>query len=118
MIMGDWNVDVGEIQQMRFDEEVQGSWMAQGQATVQTGNELDFGLVSTKIRILVSQTVDWHVPFRPHAAVKQILHWRAGQVPVLQVGKPKGDHKTPNRGEVQILMENLTGDPDSERFAC
>ena len=38
--MGDWNVDVNEMQQMSFDEEVQGEWLANGEATIQTGNEL------------------------------------------------------------------------------
>ena len=37
MIMGDWNVDVNEMQQMSFDEEVQGEWLANGEATIQTG---------------------------------------------------------------------------------
>ena len=33
MIMGDWNVDVNEMQQLSFDEEVQGEWLANGEAT-------------------------------------------------------------------------------------
>ena len=45
-----------------------------GQATIQSGNELDFILVSSCLRSLVEQRVEWKVPFRPHAAVFQTLH--------------------------------------------
>ena len=37
---------------MSFDEEVQGEWLANGEATIQTGNELDYVLVSAKLRSL------------------------------------------------------------------
>ena len=61
------------------------SGLANGEATIQTGNELDYVLVSAKLRSLVSHKTVWSVPFRPHAAVFQTLHWREGQVPVLQL---------------------------------
>ena len=54
---------------------------------IQTGNELDYVLVPAKLRSLVSHKTVWSVPFRPHAAVFQTLHWREGQVPVLQLDR-------------------------------
>ena len=69
MIMGDWNVDAAEIQQISFGEAVQGEWLVTGQSTIQTGNELDYVLVSASLSSLVQQRVEWKVPFRPHAAV-------------------------------------------------
>ena len=87
MIMGDWNVDAAEIQQISFGEAVQGEWLVTGQSTIQTGNELDYVLVSASLSSLVQQRVEWKVPFRPHAAVFQSLNWWQGQVPILQIDK-------------------------------
>ena len=47
--MGDWNVDAAEIQQISFGEAVQGEWLVTGQSTIQTGNELDYVLVSASL---------------------------------------------------------------------
>ena len=118
MIMGDWNVDAAEIQQLSFGEAVQGEWLVTGQATIQTGNELDFVLVSASLRSLVQQQVEWKVPFRPHAAVFQNLQWWQGQVPILQVDKQSVTEANPRPLEVQVLMENLTHDEHSRRFAA
>ena len=118
MIMGDWNVDAAEIQQLSFGEAVQGEWLVTGQATIQTGNELDFVLVSASLRSLVQQQVEWKVPFRPHAAVFQNLQWWQGQVPILQIDKQSVTEVNPKPLEVQVLMENLTHDEHSIRFAA
>ena len=118
MVMGDWNVDAAEIQQLSFGEAVQGEWLVTGQATIQTGNELDFVLVSASLRSLVQQQVEWKVPFRPHAAVFQNLQWWQGQVPILQIDKQSVTAANPKPLEVQVLMENLTHDEHSVRFAA
>ncbi len=117
MIMGDWNTDAAEIQHLSFGEAVQGEWLVTGQATIQTGNELDFVLVSASLRSLVQQRIDWKVPFRPHAAIFQTLQWWQGQVPVLQIDKQSITAANSNPHEVTVLMENLTQDEPSVRFA-
>ena len=43
---------------------VQGEWLVTGQSTIQTGNELDYVLVSASLSSLVQQRVEWKVPFR------------------------------------------------------
>ena len=117
MIMGDWNVDAAEIQQISFGEAVQGEWLVTGQSTIQTGNELDYVLVSASLSSLVQQRVEWKVPFRPHAAVFQSLNWWQGQVPILQIDKQSVNAANPKPLEVKVLMENLTQDEHSVRFA-
>ena len=116
MIMGDWNTEAREMQHLSFGEEVKGEWLMTGQSTIQSGNELDFILVSSCLRSLVEQRVEWKVPFRPHAAVFQTLHWSQGQVPILQIDKTSITEECQTK-EVKILLENLSEDEHSIRFA-
>ena len=91
--------------------------LLQGNPTIQTGNELDYVLVSASLSSLVQQRVEWKVPFRPHAAVFQSLNWWQGQVPILQIDKQSVNAANPKPLEVKVLMENLTQDEHSVRFA-
>ena len=54
LVVGDWNVDAGELANMNFAHEVKGVWACPGQATVLTGNQWDFGLASRHLPNLIT----------------------------------------------------------------
>ena len=69
LIAGDWNMTWDELQESSFPRLAQAGVAQPSQATTTHGRTLDYALCSRTIAGLVTATVLWDVPFRPHAAV-------------------------------------------------
>ena len=72
IIGGDWNCMPHVFMQSSVCQVMRGRLITAGEITCTQGegNELDFVLVSRCIEAAVTLTVDWQVPWKPHAALK------------------------------------------------
>ena len=87
LVAGDFNCDLDTIRQTRLAEATNGAFIGAGEATCSTGGQIDYVWVHTRLQGLTEVSVDWDVPWRPHAALRVHLHWGVGQLPMLQVPK-------------------------------
>ena len=72
IIGGDWNCTPRVFMQSSVCQVMRGRLVTAGEITCTQGegNELDFVLVSRCIEAAVTLTVDWQVPWKPHAALR------------------------------------------------
>ena len=84
IVAGDWNYPSQELEDTSLPASFRGKVVAPGEATISTGNCLDFAIASLRIAPLIQCSANWSVPFRPHAAVVFRLATSGGQVPLPQ----------------------------------
>ena len=97
-------MDPTEIQDTALIQVMRGRMVATGEATCNHGAELDFGVVSRSLEALSDLSVDWTVPWKPHAALSfKIKHraseWETWKLP--QFPKLNADLKSQEWQEVQ-----------------
>jgi len=101
VVVGDWNFPAQELEGTSLPSTFRGCVLTTGEATISSGNCLDYALVSRKVASLLSAAVSWDVPFRPHAAVEYVFHSGGGQVPLPQLPVFEGTlRKTTDSREV------------------
>ena len=82
------------------------------------GMSLDYVLVSAKLRSLVKATRLSGVCRLGHTQQSsKTLHWREGQVPVLQLDRQMMQPQQCQPAEVLVMQENLSQDELSVQFA-
>ncbi|CAE7357980.1 unnamed protein product [Symbiodinium natans] len=69
LVAGDWNCTPEELLSTNILPHIKGHLIATGEATCQSGRELDFYIISAGLQGKVRSTVDWTVPHRPHAGL-------------------------------------------------
>ncbi|CAE7669085.1 unnamed protein product, partial [Symbiodinium microadriaticum] len=79
IVAGDWNYPSQELEDTSLPASFRGKVVAPGEATISTGNCLDFAIASLRIAPLIQCSANWSVPFRPHAAVVFRLATSGGQ---------------------------------------
>ena len=90
IVAGDWNYPSQEMEETSLPENFRGKVVAPGEATISTGNCLDFAVASSRVAPLLQCSANWNVPFRPHAAVAFRLAISGGQVPLPQLSAFEG----------------------------
>ena len=70
IVAGDFNLDPGAFMTTTMAQVMQMQALATGEATCNTGSEIDWALVSTSMFADVAVKSNWIVPFKPHAAVQ------------------------------------------------
>ena len=73
IIIGDFNLTPGEFMATTMSTAMQVQVVATGEETCNTGNELDWALVTNQISPDITVKACWEVPFRPHAQL--IFSW-------------------------------------------
>ena len=114
IIGGDWNCTPHVFMQCSVCQVMRGRLITAGEITCTQGegNELDFVLVSRCIEAAVTLTVDWQVPWKPHAALKLIVagagvadpRWR-----LQQFAKLTGDVSERDWPEVGAVTPHIMG---------
>ena len=90
IVAGDWNYPSPEMEETSLPENFRGKVVAPDEATISTGNCLDFAVASSRVAPLLQCSANWNVPFRPHAAVAFRLAISGGQVPLPQLSAFEG----------------------------
>ena len=85
LILGDWNFPAEDLASTTLCSQIGGAIVSSGQPTIDTGNELDYAVASRSLCSLLTPSLDWAVPFRPHAAVRFVLDVPAGALPFPQL---------------------------------
>ena len=98
VVVGDWNFPSQELEDTSLPSTLQGKVVAPEEATISTGNCLDFALASRRVAPLLQCSVNWSVPFRPHAAVVFRLAISGGQVPLPQLPAFEGSLRSSTAG--------------------
>ena len=70
IIMGDFNVSPEVFMTTTMAQHMQVQILATGEETCNTGNELDWALVSTPLAADLTVVANWMVPFKPHAMLQ------------------------------------------------
>ena len=83
--IGDWNVAPEELLASNILSELQAYPIVTGQATCDSGNELDYCVCSSKLRSLASLSADWTAPHRPHSSLILTCDMMGGQCKVFQL---------------------------------
>ena len=114
VIGGDWNCTPHVFMQCSVCQVMRGRLITAGEITCTQGegNELDFVLVSRCIEAAVTLTVDWQVPWKPHAALKLVVagagvtdpRWR-----LQQFAKLTGDVSERHWPEVGAVTPHIMG---------
>ena len=114
IIGGDWNCTPHVFMQCSVCQVMRGRLITAGEITCTQGegNELDFVLVSRCIEAAVTLTVDWQVPWKPHAALKLVVagagvtdpRWR-----LQQFAKLTGDVSERHWPEVGAVTPHIMG---------
>ena len=108
VIVGDWNFPAQELEDTTLPDIFRGSVLTTGEATITSGNCLDYALVSRKAASLLTTSVSWDVPFKPHAAVEYVFHSSGGQVPLPQLPVCEGTLcEAPGRSGAAALGSGL-----------
>lgn len=87
MIFGDFNITPEVFMTTTLAQTMQVQILATGEETCNTGNELDWGLVSTPLIADVRMQADWMVPFKPHAMLRISIAGHFEDVTVRQLSK-------------------------------
>ncbi|CAE7245568.1 unnamed protein product, partial [Symbiodinium sp. CCMP2592] len=90
IVVGDWNAAPSEFQGTSWAETVGGALLAPEGPTINTGNTLDYALLSRPLVSLTSVKTVWEVPFSPHAAVSFTLNVQHGLVSLPQLAGYQG----------------------------
>ena len=90
IVAGDWNFPSQELEGTSLPISLRGKVVAPGEATISTGNCLDYAIASLRVAPLLQCSANWSVPFRPHAAVAFRLATSGGQVPLPQLSSFEG----------------------------
>ncbi|CAE7498788.1 unnamed protein product, partial [Symbiodinium sp. CCMP2456] len=69
LVAGDFNVSPRELADTTLVCELGGQVIATGSPTTHCGTEIDFVIASNAIAGMVSVTLDWSAPHRPHASL-------------------------------------------------
>ena len=72
-VTGDFNEDFDTLAETQIADEARGTWVGVGSSTLVGGGQIDYGLVGKALSPLVSVSLDWTTPFRPHAALRWSL---------------------------------------------
>ena len=85
MVLADWNQPPSVLKEHWFLEAVKGELVVTNSATIASGNELDYVVVSKHLYGAVATSVEHAVPWAPHYGVNVVLSMRPRQwsVPVL-----------------------------------
>ena len=83
--IGDWNVAPEELLASNILSELQAYPIVTGQATCDSGNELDYCICSSKLRSISSIAADWTAPHRPHSSLILTCDTMGGQCKVFQL---------------------------------
>ena len=119
LIAGDWNMTWDELQESSFPRLAQAGVAQPSQATTTHGRTLDYALCSRTIAGLVTATVLWDVPFRPHAAVLFEFDVGGLDTPVVRgpnfdkacLEHPRDLPRPPNPPQVTFLLEPVSTHP-------
>lgn len=85
IIMGDFNITPEEFMVTTMSTIMQVQVLASGEDTCHTGRELDWALVTKALQPEVQISVDWQVPFKPHAQLIFRLNKDLQHVAVTQI---------------------------------
>ena len=87
IIMGDFNVAPEVFMTTTMAQHMQVQILATGEETCNTGNELDWALVSTPLAADLKVEANWMVPFKPHAMLQFRLAGHFDEIAVQQLAK-------------------------------
>ena len=116
IVAGDWNYPSQELEETSLPMSFRGKVVAPGEATISTGNCLDFAVASLRVAPLLQCSANWSVPFRPHAAVAFRLSTSGGQVPLPQLSAFEGSlrpSEKEKRATGQLAPSEETSSPSS-----
>ena len=89
MVMADWNQRPERLKEHWILEAVKGEMVLTGEATISTGNELDYLVVSKHLHGWVGTVVDMEVPWSPHYGIQICLRQRLRQFEFLVMNRFK-----------------------------
>ncbi|CAE7805480.1 PRY3 [Symbiodinium sp. CCMP2592] len=79
MVLADWNQPPSVLKEHWFLEAVKGELVVTNSATIASGNELDYVVVSKHLYGAVETSVEHAVPWAPHYGVNVVLNMRLRQ---------------------------------------
>ena len=87
IVIGDFNVEPGEVAATTIVEHMGGSLLATGQETTLQGSELDWSIVSKNLKPACRLQVQWEVPFKPHGMLVMSIEQEVKELQVAQLIK-------------------------------
>ena len=87
VVIGDFNVEPGEVAATTIVEHMGGSLLATGQETTLQGSELDWSIVSKTLKPACRLQVQWEVPFKPHGMLMMSIEQEVIELQVAQLIK-------------------------------
>ena len=124
---GDWNAGPADLRESGIITLMQGEILNVGMASIDSGNEIDFAIVSKRLRPFCTCQRNMHVPWRPHVALQIDVQqtFELEQFPVLTRHRPIAALQGPNLpwgdflvDETQVELKWLTGHRECSSDEC
>ena len=127
IVAGDFNLDPGAFMTTTMAQVMQVQVLATGEATCNTGSEIDWALISTSLAADVAVQSNWIVPFKPHAMLQFKIAGHFQDLTVRQLSKfgPAPQLKNPSyewhqtdEQDTQVQWLNRQTDPLTQTYAA
>ncbi|CAE7235281.1 unnamed protein product [Symbiodinium sp. CCMP2456] len=127
LVAGDFNVSPRELADTSLVCELGGQVITTGSPTTHGGTEIDFVIASNAIAGMVSVTLDWGAPHRPHASLCIEINMpgqldKVLQLPNFPVCDAVRDGQLPTDlpapPSIEVLGQDFSRDPMSVRFGA